>query len=132
MVSDFKRHEREQHDAIRQASAERHRQKVTELIDEHVSDGEWRTLLHRAREAAEHGQKQLMLLRFPNELCSDGGRAINVAEPGWASTLRGEAAEIYLRWERELKPHGFHVKASVLEFPDGKPGDIGMFLVWGE
>jgi hypothetical protein len=63
---------------------------------------------------------------------SDGGRAINVTDPGWPATLRGEAAEIYLRWKRDLVPHGFHLAARVIEFPGGMPGDIGLFLVWGE
>ena len=73
-----------------------------------------------------------MLLRFPSQACSDGGRAINAMEPGWPSTLRGEAAEMFLRWERDLKPHGFHLGARVLEFPGGMPGDVGLFLVWGQ
>ena len=47
------------------------------------------------------------------------------------SRLRGEAAEMYLRWERDLKARGFHLTARVLDFPDGQPGDIGLFLVWG-
>jgi hypothetical protein len=72
-----------------------------------------------------------LLLRFPSELCSDGGRAINVAEPGWPATLRGEAAEIYLHWERELRSRGFGIAARVLEFPGGLLGDIGLFLTWG-
>ena len=72
-----------------------------------------------------------MLLRFPSALCSDGGRAINVFEPGWPATLSGEPAEIYLRWEHELKPRGFHLTARVLDFPGGLLGDIGLFLVWG-
>jgi hypothetical protein len=50
----------------------------------------------------------------------------------WRRALRGEAAELYLRWDRELKPHGFHLTARVLDFPDDKPGDIGVFLAWGE
>ena len=88
--------------------------------------------MHNARQAAENGQKEFMLLRFPSQLCSDEGRAINAVEPNWASTLRGEAAEIYLRWERDLKPRGFRLSARVLDFPGGIPGDIGLFLAWGE
>jgi RND family efflux transporter MFP subunit len=45
---------------------------------------------------------------------SKAALAINVTKPGWASTLRGAAAEMYLRWERELKPHGLHLTACVL------------------
>ena len=71
-----------------------------------------------------------MLLRFPSAVCSDGGRAINVTEADWPTTLRGEAAETYLRWERDLKPRGFHLTARVLDFPGGVPGDIGLLLVW--
>ena len=50
----------------------------------------------------------------------------------WSSTLRGEAAEIYLRWERDLKPQGFRLAASVLDFPGGMPGDLGLSLTWKE
>ncbi len=88
--------------------------------------------MHGARMAAESGQKETMLLRFPCQLCIDGGRAINVAEQDWPATLRGRSAEIYLRWERDLKPRGFLLSARVLDFPDGKPGDMGLFLVWSE
>ena len=72
------------------------------------------------------------MLRFPSQLCRDGGRLINIADAGWPATLRGEAAELFLRWEQELKPAGFRLSARVLEFPGGKPGDIGLYVVWGE
>ena len=77
-------------------------------------------------------RKELLLLRFPHDLCSDGGRAINAPEPDWPSTLRGEAAEVYLRWQRELKPQGFQLAARILDFPGGLIGDVGLFLVWGK
>jgi hypothetical protein len=32
--------------------------------------------------------------------------------------------------ERDLKPNGFRLVARVLDFPDGLPGDIGLFLSW--
>jgi hypothetical protein len=57
---------------------------------------------------------------------------VNVAGPDWPATLRGEAAEIYLRWERDLKRNGFRLAARILDFPDGIPGDIGLFLTWGQ
>ena len=130
LVTDFEHKELEHREAARRDAAALRRRKVTELIDLHVSDENWRSLLHQARQAAEQGRKSMLLLRFPSQLCSDGGRAVNVNEADWPSTLRGEAAELYLRWERDLKPHGFHLAARVLEFPGGMPGDIGLFLVW--
>jgi CBS domain-containing protein len=114
------------------AEAAARRRTVEQLIDHHIGDETWRNMLHKAREAAQHGQKEFMLLRFPHDLCSDGGRAVNVPEPDWPKTLRGEAAEVYLRWQRELKARGFRLGARVLDFPAGFPGDIGLFLVWGE
>jgi CBS domain-containing protein len=132
LVEDFHGGEARQRDVARRAAAQQRRQRAKELIDVHVFDEGWKDMLHRAREAAESGQKEHMLLRFPNQLCIDGGRAINIAQSDWPATLRGEPAEIYLRWERELKPSGFALSARVMEFPDGKPGDIGLFLIWGE
>ncbi len=73
-----------------------------------------------------------MLLRFPGQLCSDGGRAVNTSAAGWPETLRGEAGELYLRWERDLKPNGFPLSARLLDFPGGMPGDIGLYLFWGQ
>ena len=51
----------------------------------------------------------------------------HVTDKEWNRLLHGarEAAELYLRWERELRPRRFHLIARVLEFPDGVPGDIG-------
>jgi hypothetical protein len=43
-------------------------------------------IIHRA---AKNGQTEVQVLRFPNELCTDHGRAINQMEPGWESTLTG-------------------------------------------
>jgi len=45
--------------------------------------------------------------------------------------LRGEAAELYLRWKQDLRPLGFGLTARILDFPDGMPGDAGLFLSWG-
>jgi CBS domain-containing protein len=132
LMTDFTHRELEHRDEARRTAAEQRRKEVATLIDEHVSGEEWRALLHQAREAAEHGLKEFMLLRFPSDLCSDGGRAINVEQPDWPTTLRGEAAEMFLRWERELRPNGFHLGARVLDFPGGMPGDIGLFLLWGQ
>jgi CBS domain-containing protein len=130
-VAGFEQQERQKQVEHTRAAAERLRLKVTELLAQHVSDDEWHGFLRKARDAAEHGRKEFLLLRFPSQLCSDGGRCINASDPNWPATLRGEAAEIYMRWKRDLKPHGFGLAAQILEFPDGIPGDAGLFLIWG-
>lgn len=123
-----KAHQRESEHHL---TEEQQKARLKELIDHHLTDEHWRDVLHRARVAAENGERELLILQFPHELCSDGGRAINVAEPDWPSTLRGEAAETYLRYERDLVSRGFHLIAKVLNFPNGYIGDIGLFLHWG-
>jgi hypothetical protein len=110
--------------------AEQRSHHVAELIHRHISDVGWRSLVQHARQAAEQGEKEFMLLQFPAALCSDGGRAINSYRPEWPETLRGEAAELYSRWASDMKPHGFELTARVLDFPGGMLGDVGLFLVW--
>lgn len=132
LVADAENRKAEHEDAARRALAEQRRLRTRQLIAEHVADPNWQRLLHLAREAAERGEREVMLLRFPSEALSDGGRAINVAAPDWPATLKGEAAELYLRWAHELRPRGFHLTARILDFPGGMPGDVGLFLVWGD
>jgi CBS domain-containing protein len=130
LMVDHEHRKLEHSQQLRREAVEKRREQVAELIDLHISDEKWRSLLHQARQSAEQGEKELMLLRFPSQLCSDGGRAINASETGWSETLRGEAGELYLRWEHDLKPLGFPLGARVLDFPGGMPGDIGLFLFW--
>lgn len=131
LVQAFENQETHSREEMRHKAQEERQHQAEELIGTHMSDDAWRNLFREARAAAGRGLKEFLLLRFPSALCTDGGRAINAPDPDWPATLRGEAAEIYLRWSRDLKPQGFHLAARVVEFPDGMPGDIGMFLVWG-
>ncbi len=132
LVTDHDHKEVEHRQDLRRAAAEQRQARVAALVDHHITDEDWHSLVHRARQSAESGEEEFMLLRFPSQLCSDGGRAINITAAGWTETLRGEAAELYLRWEHDLKPRGFPLGARVLDFPDGMPGDIGLFLRWGQ
>ena len=132
LVRDHERSEAQHQEEARRVAAEHRQQAVKELIDRHIGDESWQAMLHSARQAAERGQTELTLLRFPAQLCSDRGRAMNAMASNWPATLRGEAAELYLRWEHELKPNGFRLAARVLNYPGGMPGDVGLFRSWGE
>lgn len=113
--------------------AEHRRGQISAMITDQITDAAWNELIDQARKAAEHGEKQCLLLRFPSDLCTDDSRAINnPPNPEWPGTLRGEAADIYNRWQTALRPRGFDLFARVLDFPGGKPGDVGLFLKWGE
>ena len=97
-----------------------------------VSDEE---AIHRAvkviERAVKNGQTEVQVYRFPNELCTDKGRAINNQEPGWEKALIGSPKEIYLLWDKYFRPRGYKLKAQIVDFPGGLPGDIGMTLSWG-
>jgi hypothetical protein len=82
------------------------------------------------RRAAENGQNEFLALRFPSEDCTDGGRAINNFEPDWPKTLTGFAQRAYEFYERELRPLGYRLRAQILDYPGGVPGDVGIFLRW--
>jgi len=80
--------------------------------------------------AAEAGQTEVQIYRFPNDLCTDRGRKINNSLPEWENTLEGRPKLGYEFWRHHLRPLGFGLKAQVLEYPGGMPGDIGFFLTW--
>jgi hypothetical protein len=80
--------------------------------------------------AAERGQSEVQVYRFPNSLCTDRGRRINNSEPDWHETLEGRPKLAYEFWHEQLRPLGFGLKAQILDYPGGMPGDVGFFLTW--
>jgi hypothetical protein len=105
--------------------------RVSEAIHRHLDHAQLLALVAAMREAAERGAYSHLALRFPAEVCTDGGRRINSAQPDWPASLRGEAADVYRFWQTNLQPLGFQLTAEVLNFPGGKPGDIGLTFTWG-
>jgi hypothetical protein len=98
--------------------------------DAPISPERIRAFTQRVKAAAEAGQNELMIGRFPVELCSDHGRAINMAEPNWPETLIGRPRQAYLLWKEKLQLLGYQLKAMIVDWPDGVPGDIGLYLAW--
>ncbi|CAN7325326.1 hypothetical protein LJR231_001764 [Phyllobacterium sp. LjRoot231] len=86
----------------------------------------------QVRQAAEEGKTELMVLQFPVELCTDTGRAINNSEPDWPETLTGVPRQLFELWQQNMKPAGYRLTAMIVEWPNGMPGDVGLFISWGE
>jgi hypothetical protein len=80
--------------------------------------------------AVGNGQTEVFVGKFPNSLCTDHGRAINQAEPGWENTLTGLPKELFEFWHKHLRPRGYKVRFQIVDFPGGMPGDIGVTLSW--
>jgi hypothetical protein len=81
--------------------------------------------------AVSNGLTQIQFYRFPNQLCTDRGRAINQQEPGWEKTLTGVPKEIYNLWHKYFRPKGYRLQAEIVDYPGGMPGDVGLTLLWG-
>ena len=80
--------------------------------------------------AAERGEDHLQVFTFPSELCTDGGRAINNSDPHWPNSLAGYAARAYEFFKTELQPHGYRLRAEIINFPGGMPGEVAITLAW--
>jgi CBS domain-containing protein len=132
LVAEHDRHVDEERDEQRRALIEAREQRIKELAAQRLTESLWREMLARSRAAATAGLAESMLIRFPSQLCTDGGRAINAPDPNWPETLRGEPADVYRRWRNELHPRGFRIAAQVIDFPEGLPGDAALFLMWGK
>jgi hypothetical protein len=104
--------------------------------------------LARIRRVFELGESELMFVSFPSSFCTDGGRAIINAgsppinkpttaelaarpdEPEWLATLPQGVSQVYGYWKDNLKPGGFQFTARIINYPGGKPGDVGLFFSW--
>ena len=82
------------------------------------------------KRAVDRGLTEVLVVRFRNSICTDGGRAINQQEPGWETTLTGLPKELFEFWQKYLKPRGYKLRCQIVDWPGGKPGDIGITLVW--
>ncbi len=80
--------------------------------------------------AVGQGKMETLVYSFPSSLCTDRGRAINNGERDWPETLQGKAKELYDRYTEVARPQGYRLKAMIINFPGGMPGDVGFFLSW--
>lgn len=100
------------------------------FMHDHISDDERAMIQKLVMAAVQNGKFEALVYSFPSDLCSDSGRAINNRLAHWPETLQGKAKELYDRYVAVAKPQGFKLKAAIISFPGGMPGDVGFFLNW--
>lgn len=100
------------------------------FMHDHISDDERAMIQKLVMSAVQNGKFEALVYSFPSDLCSDSGRAINNRLPHWPETLQGKAKELYDRYVAVAKPAGYRLKAAIITFPGGMPGDVGFFLNW--
>ena len=103
----------------------------------------------RIRRAFDRGETEIMLASFPCSFCTDEGRAVNNADlpplikpskeeaermrnapPAWLDTLPKGARLAYDYWKTHMQSAGFRFAARIIDYPDGKPGHVGLFISW--
>ncbi|MRG57950.1 histidine kinase [Phyllobacterium sp. SYP-B3895] len=127
---------RESEEAKKQAKAKSvQEQKIADFAEDflksHVGEADILAVRRAVAAAVENGKFEAMVYTFSSDLCSDSGRAINSGDKSWPETLQGKAKEFYDRYQKFGKPQGFRLKAMIISFPNGMPGDVGFFLNWG-
>jgi hypothetical protein len=112
----------------------REQEKLTALTDDflkgHVTEDEIARVQRLVMNAVKDGRYEAMVYSFPSDLCNDSGRAINSGDPRWPESLQGKARQFYERYQQYGKPQGYKLKAMIISFPGGMPGDVGFFLNW--
>jgi hypothetical protein len=102
--------------------------------------------LDRIKRAFDREENELMFASFPSDFCTDGGRAIMNAgappinkptpgttaldEPEWVATMPAGVRQVYDYWKANLQPGGFKFTVQVIDYPGGKPGNVGLFFSW--
>ena len=114
---------------VRKADEEAHNLREA-FMAEDVRPNAMELLNTAVRRAAEQNRNELMVMSFPSDFCLDGGRAINNAQPDWPQSLQGRAKRAYEFYEQHLKALGYKVRAQILNYPGGVPGDVGLYLRW--
>lgn len=122
--------EMERNDKIKAREAKKHAEFVEDFFRKHIGETERAVIKRLVMKAAADGKYEALIYSFPSTFCTDSGRAINNNLPGWQKTLQGRAKELHELFEEVAKPQGYGLKAMIINFPDGMPGDVGFFLTW--
>jgi len=117
--------------AVEAKKAAEHREAVRKaLMEREVRPDAMNYLMIAVKRLAEQGKHEFLVLQFPAELLSDGGRRVNNFESDWPDSLQGFAKRAYDYYQEHLKPAGYRLRAQILEYPNGNLGEVGLFLCW--
>ena len=122
--------EMERNEKIRAREAKKHAEFVEDFLRKQIGETERAVIKRLVTKAAADGKYEALIYSFPSTFCTDSGRAINNNLPGWQKTLQGNAKALLELFEEVAKPQGYGLKAMIINFPDGMPGDVGFFLTW--
>jgi hydroxylamine reductase (hybrid-cluster protein) len=126
-----KKQEAENEQRAYEAAAKAQREKLHEqFMEREVKPEALQNVAALVQKAIDRGEKQALLFQFPSDWLPDSGRAITSQDPLWHEKLDGFAKKAYIYFARELAPRGFQLRAQIVDWPGGMPGDVGFFLTW--
>ena len=129
-LADEQMAEMKKHEAQRSVEQQKLTAFTNDFLKGQVTDDEIARVRRLVMNAVKEGKLEALVYTFPSELCTDSGRAINSGDPDWPNTLLGKAKQFYERFLKFGKPQGYKLKAMIVTFPGGMPGDVGVFLSW--
>jgi hypothetical protein len=126
-----KKRQAEEEERAYEAAAKAQREKLREqFMEREVQPEAMQRVVTLVQKAVERGEKQALIFQFPSDWLPDSGRGITSQDPNWHAKLDGFAQRAYAYFERELAPRGFQLRAQIMDWPGGMPGDVGFFLAW--
>ena len=103
-------------------------------------------VMDKIKRSFDRGDTEFMISSFPSSFCTDDGRSIINAGappivkpdrnapkpevPDWIGTLPKGVRVVYDYWKQNMEPGGFRFSARIINYPGGKPGDVGLFFSW--
>jgi hypothetical protein len=120
---------RKAHEAMKRAE-ENERAMRDAFMEREIRPDAMERLMAAVKIAAEHGKHEVLIIRFPSSLLSDGGRRVNNFLPDWPDSLQGFGKRAYDAFKEHLAPLGYKLRAEILDYPGGNLGDVGLTLVW--
>lgn len=103
-----------------------------EFLEDRLSQNDLDEIKAKILRATENGQLEVEVMKFPSATCTDRGRAINNSERNWPEALQGKAKDFYDFFVERGRAQGFGLKALIVSFPDGMPGDVGLSVTWND
>jgi hypothetical protein len=118
--------------ARRRREAERKKLETftAEFLGSHVNDDELAMIRRLVANAVKDGSSRRSSTPSLRTSARIGVAPSTTASRNWPDTLKGKARELFDRFQANAKPKGFKLKAMIVNFPGGMPGDVGFFINW--
>ena len=102
--------------------AREHKEAVRKaFMEEEVRTDAMNYLMTAVKHVAAQGKHEFLVLQFPAELLSDGGRKVNNFEPDWPDSLQGFGKRAYDYYQEHLRFCRLPVARADSGLPPRKP-----------